>query len=90
MRGHSADKARHNRMVVLVQRMLELNKQKHVAPPSWRHRDEEGRLEAGATKLAPSVLDRLKREIAATDTEIDELVYELYGVTDEERKIIES
>jgi len=32
----------------------------------------------------------LEREIAATDAEIDELVYELYGITDEERKIIES
>ncbi len=33
--------------------------------------------------------DHLEREIASTDREIDELVYELYGVTDEERKIIE-
>jgi hypothetical protein len=39
--------------------------------------------------LAPSELDRLEREIAATDAEIDELVYELYGITEEERKIIE-
>jgi hypothetical protein len=31
----------------------------------------------------------LERGIAATDREIDELVYELYGITDEERKIIE-
>jgi len=29
------------------------------------------------------------RDIAATDAEIDELVYELYGITEEERKIIE-
>lgn len=42
-------------------------------------------------KAAPTwELDRLEREIAATDVEIDELVYELYGITDEERKIIES
>jgi hypothetical protein len=40
-------------------------------------------------KLAPSELDRLEREIATTDREIDELVYELYGIADEERKIIE-
>ena len=40
-------------------------------------------------KLAPSQLDRLEREIAATDEEIDKLVYELYGITKEERKIIE-
>jgi hypothetical protein len=31
----------------------------------------------------------VEREIAATDAEIDKLVYELYGITDEERKIIE-
>jgi len=40
-------------------------------------------------KLAPSELERLEREIAATDAEIDDLVYELYGITDDERKIIE-
>jgi len=32
----------------------------------------------------------LDREIAATDAAIDELVYELYGITDDERRIIES
>ena len=66
-----ADKARHDRMVVLVERMLELNKQKHSG------------------KLAPSELDRLEREIASTDAEIDDLVYELYGITEKEQKIIE-
>ena len=40
-------------------------------------------------KLAPSQLERVEREIAATDQEIDELVYELYGITQEERKIVE-
>jgi hypothetical protein len=37
----------------------------------------------------PSELDRLEREIAAADQEIDELVYELYRISAEERKIIE-
>ena len=41
-------------------------------------------------KLAPSQIDRVDREIAATDADIDILVYELYGITEEERKIIES
>ncbi len=80
--GNPPDEARHDRMVALVERMLELNKRKHVAPPSWRQGEKAGRLEAGATDL--------EREIAATDREIDDLVYELYGITDEERKIIES
>jgi hypothetical protein len=66
-----ADKARHEKMVALVDRMLELNKKKHSG------------------KLAPSELDRLEREIASTDAQIDDLVYELYGITDEERRIIE-
>lgn len=34
-------------------------------------------------------LARLKSEIADTDAEIDNLVYDLYGITAEERKIIE-
>ena len=40
-------------------------------------------------KLAPSQIDRLEREIASTDAEIDGLVYHLYGINDEERKMIE-
>jgi type I restriction-modification system DNA methylase subunit len=68
--SNRADKARHDRVLVLVERMLELNKKKHSG------------------KLAPSQLDRLDREIAATDAEIDDLVYELYGITDQERKVI--
>ena len=31
----------------------------------------------------------LQPQIDATDKQIDELVYELYGITEEERKIIE-
>lgn len=30
-----------------------------------------------------------EREIASTDAEIDELVYDLYGITDNEREVIE-
>jgi hypothetical protein len=40
-------------------------------------------------KLAPSQVDRVDREISVTDAEIDNLVYELYAITDQERKIIE-
>ena len=67
-----ADKARHDKMMELVHRMLELNKQKHSG------------------KLAPSQVDRVDREIATTDAEIDELVYELYSIAAEEKKIIEA
>ena len=45
-------------------------------------------------KLAASKLDHeqtaLQRQIDETDKQIDELVYELYGLTDEEIKIVES
>lgn len=32
---------------------------------------------------------RVQREIEATDRQIDQLVYELYGLTEEEIKIVE-
>jgi hypothetical protein len=66
-----AHKARHDKMVGLVDRMLELSKKKQSG------------------KLAPSELERLERETASTDRVIDELVYELYGIKENERKIIE-
>ncbi|MCM8780081.1 MAG: restriction endonuclease subunit M, partial [Candidatus Omnitrophica bacterium] len=33
--------------------------------------------------------DHLQRQIEQTDKEIDELVYKLYGITEEEKKVIE-
>jgi len=42
-----------------------------------------------SAKLAPSQVERVDRQITTTDAEIDNLVYELYGITNEERKIIE-
>ena len=66
-----ADKARHDKMVSLVEQMLELN------------------LKLANIKLAHE-RTALERQIAATDRQIDVLVYELYGLTEEEIKIIES
>jgi len=65
------DKTRHDRVVTLVDRMLELNRKRHSG------------------KLAPSELERVEREITATDAKIDNLVYELYGITDKERAVVE-
>jgi predicted transcriptional regulator len=76
-----ADKARHDRMVTRLERMLELNKRNHDVAAAFRPPREGVRLKADATDL--------DREIAATDAETDELVYELYGITEEEQKIIE-
>jgi len=37
----------------------------------------------------PDEKTRIQRQIAATDKQIDQLVYELYGLTDDEIKIVE-
>jgi hypothetical protein len=37
----------------------------------------------------PQEVDRLTREVESTDKQIDDLVYELYGLTEEEIKIVE-
>ncbi len=37
----------------------------------------------------PQESEMVKREIEATDKAIDRLVYELYGLTEEEIKIVE-
>ncbi|MDO8871722.1 MAG: TaqI-like C-terminal specificity domain-containing protein [Methanoregula sp.] len=65
-----ADVARHDRMVVLVTQMLDLNKKL-----------QDARLEQERTMLS--------RQIEATDASINKLVYELYGLTDEEIKVVE-
>jgi hypothetical protein len=66
--SNSIDVKRHDHMVALVERMLELHKR---------------------TPVTPLEQERLAREIQSTDREIDRLVYELYGLTDEEIKIVE-
>jgi len=64
------DKARHDKMVELVEQMLSLHKQ----------------LTAAKTDHDKTTL---QRQIDATDQQIDRLVYELYGLTEEEIKIVE-
>jgi len=61
---------RHDQMVALVERMLELHRQ----------------LAAAKT---PTAKELLGRQIAASDQQIDWLVYELYGLTEEEIEIVE-
>ena len=41
------------------------------------------------TPQTPHEKERLEREIASTDAQIDRLVYELYGLTEEEIRIVE-
>jgi phosphate uptake regulator len=66
-----SDVARHDRMVELVQTMLDLHRQLSSAGP-----DHDRTL--------------LARRIEATDRQIDRLVYELYGLTEEEIEIVEA
>jgi hypothetical protein len=65
-----AEKAQHDKMVSLVEQMLELHK----------------RLAKATT---PQEKESLERQIQNTDSSIDSLVYELYGLTEEEIKIVE-
>jgi hypothetical protein len=59
-------------MVALVERMLELNKRRGgLGPPAARSQTGAQR-----TPLPPEA-EHLQREIAATDREIDGLVYDL-------------
>jgi hypothetical protein len=64
------DKSLHDRMVSLVEKMLELHKQLAVA------------------KSAPEKTI-IQRRIDAMDKQIDELVYELYGLGEEEQRVVE-
>ena len=64
------DNTHHNRMVTLVDLMLELYKQ----------------LASAKTDHDKTVI---QRQIDATDRQIDQLAYELYGLTQEEIKIVE-
>lgn len=43
-----------------------------------------------AESKIPQTTEMLKRQIESTDRQIDQLVYKLYGLTDEEIKIVES
>jgi len=70
--GKPAEKKKHDSLVALVERMLELNKR--LAPMRNSGSNEE---------------TELLRQIERTDKEIDSLVYDLYGLTEEERKIVE-
>jgi len=66
-----ADKSRHDRLVMLVDKMLALM-------PKLRAATSEREKAA------------LQNAVSATDRQIDELVYDLYGLTPEEIALVES
>ena len=65
-----ADVAQHDKMVALVERMLELHKKLAAA-------------------TIPADKELYQRQIEATDRQIDALVYELYGLTEEKIAVVE-
>jgi type I restriction-modification system DNA methylase subunit len=65
------DVAKHDKMVQLVESMLELNKRVHADGISTQEK-----------KIT-------QKQIEITDKQIDQLVYELYDLTEEEIKIVE-
>jgi len=64
------EKAQHDKLLALVESMLELQKKYHEAR---MERDKE----------------LYERQIKMVDAQIDRLVYELYGLTEEEVKVVE-
>ena len=64
------EKAQHDKLVSLVDNMLELQKKYHEARMV---RDKE----------------LYERQIKVVDAQIDRLVYDLYGLTEEEVKVVE-
>ena len=68
--SNTSEKAKHDRMVELVETMLKLRKD----------------LPAAKTDHGKTLL---KRQIDSTDKQIDQLVYELYGLSEEEIRIVE-
>jgi len=65
--------ARHDKMVDLVKRMMELKKQLARAPK----------------KQSPSAKQLLDQKLAITGGQIDRLVYELYGLSGDEIRVVE-
>jgi len=70
---NTEEKKMHDELVILADKMLELNR--HLASISSTSSTER---------------DELVREIPNTDAEIDQRVYDLYKLTEEERQIIEA
>ena len=68
--SNPAEKSQHDKMVSLVEQMMEIHKQL-------------------AKAKTPQEKKGLERQIHDTDSSIDSLVYELYGLNEEEIKIVE-
>ena len=68
--SNSTEKAQHDKLVALVENMLELQKKYHEAR---MERDKE----------------LYERQIKMVDAQIGKQVYDLYGLTEEEERVVE-
>jgi hypothetical protein len=62
---------------------------KHVATTNSKKRKKGQKARLLRASQTPYEQELLQREIDATDAQIDRLVYDLYGLTEEEIKIVE-
>jgi type I restriction-modification system DNA methylase subunit len=85
-----ADKAWHDKLVSLVERMLALHKSPTLPSPKSGGFGGGGAEGVGGGRgRTPQEQEMLKREIESTDKAIDRLVYDLYGLSEEEIRIVE-
>jgi adenine-specific DNA-methyltransferase len=68
--SNQTEKAQHDKLVALVESMLEQQKKYHDA------RMEQDK-------------ELYERQIKVVDAQIDKLVYDLYGLTEEETRVVE-
>ena len=85
-RIENSNLAHHDKMVSLVERMLALHKTPSVLADTSPKSQSAG---FGGGGRSPQEQEMVKREIESTDRAIDRLVYELYGLSEEEIRIVE-
>jgi hypothetical protein len=60
-----------------------------TATGGWSYTARDGAAAAVYPRATPPEQTALTRQVAATDTQIDRLVYDLYGLTEDEIQIVE-
>ena len=81
-----AEVAQHDKMVGFVEQMLALHKKLNGQKTSEFLENSEV---SDARGLSPREKEMIQRQIEMVDSAIDRLVYALYGLTEEEIKIVE-
>jgi Cys-tRNA synthase (O-phospho-L-seryl-tRNA:Cys-tRNA synthase) len=85
--SNSAEKARHDKLVALVENMLELQKKHHEARMEIDKEVYERQIrivDAQIDRLVYDLYGLTEEEVKVVEEEIDKIVAELYGITDEE------